>query len=84
MLEQLGREVPKSLAQDLKMFEVTRERTEIVEAVYQAVLSAKPTSVESERSFSVGGGFATKVRSRLSDRAHSSFVFLKLHFKALK
>ena len=68
-LEQPGRKVPKSIAQYLKMFEVTRERTEIVEAVYQAVLSAEPTSVESERSFSVGGGFATKVRSRLSDRA---------------
>ena len=84
LLEQPGREVPKSLAHNLKMFEVTRERTEIVEVVYQAVLSAKHTSVESERSFSVGGSFATKVRSRLSDRALSSLVFLKLHFKALQ
>ena len=84
MLEQPGRAVPKSLAQDLKMFEITREKTEILETIHQAILSAKPTSVESERSFSVGGGFATKVRSRLSDQALSSLVFLKLYFKALK
>ena len=32
-------------------------------------MTAKPTSVDSERSFSEGGGFTSKVLSRLGDKA---------------
>ena len=53
------------------------------DSMCQALIAAKWTSVESERSFSVGGrgGFATKVRSYLGEKALSSLVFLKMFFK---
>ena len=52
--EQPVRELPKSLAQDFKMFEATTKRTEYLDNLFHALMTAKPTSVESERTFSVG------------------------------
>ena len=79
--EQPVRELPKSLAQDFKMFEATQKRTEYLDNLFHALMTAKPTSVESERTFSVGGGFATKLRSRLNDNTLSGLVSLKMFFK---
>ena len=85
MTEKPGRPLPKSLAQDFKMFEATKVRTEFLETLCQSMKTAKPTSVESERSFSVGGGFSTKLRSRLGDKTLSALVFLKMFLrKAIK
>ena len=78
MIEKPGRPFPKSLAQDFKMFEATKVRTEFLETLCQSMKTAKPTSVESERSFSVGGGFSTKLRSRLEEKTLSALVFLKM------
>ena len=52
-----------------------------LQTLFQALMTAKPTSVEFERTFSVGGGFATKIRSRLSDKSLSALVMLKAYFK---
>ena len=60
----------------------SKKRSEYLENLFNAVMTAKPTSVESERSFSVGGGFATKIRSRLSDKSLSALVMLKMYFKS--
>ena len=80
--EQTDRDLPKSLAQDFKLFEATTKRSEYLETLFQAALmTAKPTSVESESTFSVGGGFATKICSRLSDKSLSALVMLKAYFK---
>ena len=73
-----------SLTPDFKMFEATRLRTAKLDALYRALLSIKPTSVESERAFSVGGNFCTKVRSRMSSKTLSALVSLKMHFKRQK
>ena len=70
-----------TLTQDIKMFEATRKRTEHLEMLFQCLMSVKPTSVESERTFSTGGGFCTKVRSRMSDATLSALVFLKKYFE---
>ena len=70
-----------SLIPDFKMFEATRKRTEKLELLYRALLTIKPTSVESERAFSLGGSFATKVRSRLHPKTLSALVSLKAYFK---
>ena len=76
--------LPTSLAQDFKMYEATKKRTEHLEILFQSLMSVKPTSVESERTFSIGGGFATKVRSRMSDETLSALVTLKTFFKKNK
>ena len=79
--ESSERLLPKSLAQDIKLFEATQQRSAFLEDMFKAIMSVKPTSVESERCFSVGGAFVTKVRSRLSDSALSALISLKMFFK---
>ena len=74
--------LPATLKEDFKLFQATKKRSEYLENLFNAVMTAKPTSVESERSFSVGGGFATKIRSRLSDKSLSALVMLKMYFKS--
>ena len=56
----------------------------MLEKLYSALLSVRPTSVESEHTFSTTGLFATKLRSKLSDEHLSDLVILKFHFKYLK
>ena len=58
---------------ETKLFEANGERTQNLEFLYQALMTGKPTSVESERCFSNAGVFATKVRSRLGDRSLCDF-----------
>ena len=64
---------------ETKLFEANGERTQNLE--YQALMTGKPTSVESERCFSNAGVFATKVRSRLGDRSLCDLVFLRVYFQ---
>ena len=79
--EQHQTHVSSSLVPDFKMFEATRKRTEKLDALFQALMTVKPTSVESERAFSLGGSFCTKVRSRMSSGTLSALVSLKMYFK---
>ena len=44
---------------------------------FNALKCIPPTSVESERVFSITGQFATKLRTKLDDDTLSSLVFLK-------
>ena len=46
-----------------------------------ALQSIPPTSVESERAFSITGQFATKLRTKLADNTLNSLVFLKVSYK---
>ena len=69
------------LTQDFKLFEATKKRSERLEKLFQALLTTKPTSAESERSFSAGGSFCTKIRSRMNDNTLSALISLKHYFK---
>ena len=55
--------------------------TKRLEQLFQALLTTKPTSVGSERSFSAGGSFCTKIRSRMNDNTLSALISLKQYFK---
>ena len=66
---------------ETKLFEANGERTQNLEFLYQALMTGKPTSVESERCFSNAGVFATKVRPRLGDRSLCDLVFLRVYFQ---
>lgn len=70
-----------NLAKELKIMEGSAGiRTLNLEALYQALLTIKPTSVSCERTFSVAGNFCTKIRSSLSPTTLSNLVYLKYHF----
>ena len=66
---------------EFKSFEVTFKRTENLEKLYNALLSVKPTTVESERAFSAAGLYLTKMRSSLSENSLNSLCFLKSVFQ---
>ena len=70
-----------TLTQDFKMFEATRKRTEHLEMLFQSLMSVKPTSVESERTFSTGVVFVRKSAHGMSDATLSALVYLKKYLK---
>ena len=52
-----------------KQLEATGKRPSKLEQLLKALLTIPPTSVEAEQAFSAAGLFATKLRSRLSDKS---------------
>ena len=48
----------------------------ITTALYKALLSIKPTSVQSERAFSAAGLFLTKLRMNMKDQTLDRLVFM--------
>ena len=73
-----------TITADLKLHESQKQKTNKLDLLYNALLTIKPTSVEAERTFSVSGNFATKIRSTLNSETLSALVCLKCHFKELK
>ena len=53
----------------------------VLRKLFNALKCIPPTSVESERAFSITGQFATKLRTKLDDDTLSSLVFLKAFYK---
>jgi hypothetical protein len=53
----------------------------LLKKLFNALKSIPPTSVESERAFSITGQFATKLRTKLADNTLNSLVFLKASYK---
>lgn len=72
------------LKSEFKLFEATGKRGSNLEHLYNAVLTIKPTSVESERSFSVAGNFATKIRNKLSNETLNALCVLKSFYNELE
>lgn len=56
------------------------QKTENVELLFNALLTVRPTSVESERVFSVTGQFVNKIRNRLSDESINALSVLQNYF----
>ena len=52
----------------------------LLNKLFNALQSIPPTSVESERAFSITGQFATKLRTKLADNTLNSLVFLKASY----
>lgn len=70
----------KTMTNDFKLYEAQKKRTPNLEQLYRALMTIKPSSVESERAFSAAGNFATRIRSRLGDKSLCVLVFLKNYF----
>lgn len=69
-----------SIKKELKFLEGSGQKTENVELLFNALLTVRPTSVESERVFSVTGQFVNKIRNRLSDESINALSVLQNYF----
>ena len=70
----------RNFSKELKIFEITLERTENVSKLHQALKTIIPTSVEAERTFSAAGLFLTKIRSRMANKNLNALATLRTHF----
>ena len=69
-----------SLSKVFGSFEATHERSADLEKLYQALLTIAPTSVSSERAFSIAGNFLTRRRARIKDGTVDNLCFLQSYF----
>lgn len=69
-----------SIEKEIKFLEATGQRSDRLDKIYQACKTQQVTSTISERVFSVGGSFSTKIRNRLSASKLNILVFLKYYF----
>lgn len=70
-----------SIKKELKLFEACGKKTQNIENLYKALLTIRPTSVESERVFSTAGVLVNKIRNRLSDESINALIVLKTYFQ---
>jgi hypothetical protein len=51
-----------------------------LDLLFDALKTIKPSSVASERVFSISGNFVSRIRTRLSNRSVDILCFLKSYF----
>ena len=56
----------------------------VLELLFKALKTIKPTSVESERAFSAMGFFATKIRNRMSDKTLDALITMRQYYQKPK
>jgi hypothetical protein len=67
---------PKTLKPEFSVFEATSKRTKNLDILFEALKMVKPSSVTSERVFSILGNFVSEIRTRLSHRSVDVLCFL--------
>lgn len=73
-------EIPNFLNNKMKIWVECDTRDGLLENVYDLLLCVSPTTIESERAFSVAGIFVNKRRTRLDDKTLDCLCFLKAFF----
>jgi hypothetical protein len=68
---------------EIALFEVSGNRSAILQQVFQAILTTRPTSVDVERAFSACAKICTTEKSRMDDNTLSMLAFLRAHFQLL-
>ena len=68
----------KKLSKVFGSFEATHERSADLEKLHQALLTIAPTSVSSERAFSIAGN--SRRRARIKDGTVDNLCFLQSYF----
>jgi hypothetical protein len=65
------------LKAEFSVFEATNKRTNNLDTcvLFNTFKTIKPSSVASERPFSISGNFVSKIRTRLSHRSVDFYVF---------
>lgn len=69
-----------SIKKEIRFFEEEGIRGHYLKSVYDFLLTIPPTSVESERVFSLANSICTKIRTRLNDETIDILCFLRSHF----
>ena len=69
-----------SIKKEMDLFQTSGEKSKNLELLSQVLQNVAPTSVASERAFSISNDFVTKKRSRLSDKSIDNLCFLKSIF----
>jgi hypothetical protein len=62
------------------VFEATNKRQNNLYILFDALKTIKPSSVASERVFSISGNFVSKMRTKLNHRSVDILCFLKSYF----
>jgi hypothetical protein len=70
----------KKLKQEFALSKSNGCLTENLKLLQNALNTIKPSSIDSERCFSIANNFCTKLRTRLSDKSLSVLVSLKYYF----
>jgi phage gp37-like protein len=81
-IESTTNSTSKILKKELNLFSETQHRPNMLAALYDCMLTVKPTSVESERAFSTATLFVTKIRSRMGDETLSNLAMLRAYFSS--
>ena len=84
VLSKENRDISAKMTKDLAIVGRGGARSSTLELCYKNLLTIPPTSVESERTFSSSGNFATKISSRLNDHSLDCLCFLRAYFIASK
>lgn len=74
-------EIEKMVLCEMALHENGGGRGKFLTKAYNALITIKPTSVESERAFSTAGYFCNKIRSRLNDSTLDVLLFLRSYFQ---
>jgi len=77
MIEPDLKNILNKLKQAFTLFRNTGKRTPNLQNLYDVLLTIKPTSIDTERAFSISANFCTKIRSRLADKSINALLFLK-------
>ena len=70
----------KGVASEMRLYERTKKKTENLERLYNALLNVSPTSVSSERAFSISGAFVVNRRASLKHSTLDDLCFLKCFY----
>lgn len=75
-----SKSLAKMIKKEMTLFENGGYRGRNLQLCYEHLHTVPPTSVESERAFSVAGSFSTKIRSKLGDESLNALVALRSYF----
>lgn len=74
------RDLLSSIKQEIAYFKTSGMRDKYLEKAFRILHTIRPTSVESERAFSVTSLLCTRIRSRLGDKSLDTLAFLRAYF----
>ena len=73
-------DLSKIILQEMEFFENGTDRGFHLQLAYDMLMTIPPTSVESERTFSIAGILCSKIRSSLSDDTLDQLIFFMKFF----
>ena len=80
--EQCNNVSSRVVQKEMMLYKITKRRPNnlLIEKLYAALKTIKPTSVESERAFSALGYFVSKIRNCLNDVTIDTLLFLRYYY----